>query len=88
MAFEAIDDLFLNSETQSKNVILQDSSLNFDLYHFKVMELDTFEDTGGVNRCRLKYHFFHRLIRQEDPEDADSPRSNKSKRGEGSKIED
>ena len=77
-----------NDVSTTAIVEVYNSSLESDLYHFKVMELDTFEDTGNVNRCHLKFHFFHRLIRQEDPEDADSPRSNKSKRGEGSKIED
>ena len=40
------------------------SSIKFDLYHFKVMELSTFEDTGRKSECKVLFHFMHQLIKR------------------------
>ena len=42
---------------------LVNSNMKFKLYHFKVMELQTLEDNlSGVNTCRIRFHFLHRLL--------------------------
>ena len=48
----------------SKACKLIDSTLKFDLFHFKVMQLRTFDDTGLVNECKVAFHFMHRLIKK------------------------
>ena len=40
-----------------------------DLYHFKVMKLQTHEDTGKLSECRLKFHFMFECIKQKARED-------------------
>lgn len=37
-----------------------------DLYHFKVMELRTHEDTKGFSSCRLRFHFLFDMIRRKE----------------------
>ena len=76
MAFDPIENLFLTTETPSQNMILENSSVFFNLYHFKVMQLETFEDNGDVNECKLRFHFFHRLISNQE-QYVDSPRSSR-----------
>ena len=39
------------------------SSLQLDLFHFKVLELSTYEDTEKPTECRVRFHFLHRLIK-------------------------
>ena len=45
MSFDKCTKIF----EEDKSCKLIDSALKFDLYHFKVMQLRTFEDTGEVN---------------------------------------
>ena len=33
-----------------------------NLYHFKVMELKTHEDTKGASECHVRFHFMFELI--------------------------
>ena len=42
---------------------LVDSTLKFDLFHFKVMQLETYEDTGRLNETKVRFQFLHRLVR-------------------------
>lgn len=44
----------LNSQQQS------------ELYHFKVMELQTHEDTREASVCKLKFHFMFDLIKKKE----------------------
>ena len=37
-----------------------------ELYHFKVMELRTHEDTGGFSNCRLRFHFLFDMIKRRE----------------------
>lgn len=32
-----------------------DSKLKFELYHFKVMQLRTYEDTAGASECKVRF---------------------------------
>ena len=49
----------------SSDITILNSEIQFDLYHFKVMELKSFEDTGEISECKLKFHFTHRLIKHD-----------------------
>jgi len=33
-----------------------------NLYHFKVMQLKTHEDTKGASECKVRFHFMFELI--------------------------
>ena len=35
-----------------------------ELYHFKVMELKTHEDTSEGSQCRLRFHFIFDIIKR------------------------
>ena len=58
MAFEKCSDIFERTEAFD----MASSNLNFDVFHFKVMELSTYEDTNDLNECHVRFHFIHRLI--------------------------
>jgi len=58
MAFVKSSNIF--EKTESFDMV--SSNLNFDIFHFKVMELTSYEDTKGLNECRVRFHFRHPLI--------------------------
>ena len=39
-----------------------------DLYHFKVMELKSHEDTQKESSCKLRFHFFFEILKKEELE--------------------
>ena len=48
---------------KNDKIDLVNSNMKFKLYHFKVIELRTFEDNKSeVNNCRIRFHFLHRLL--------------------------
>ena len=57
------DDVF-TSEDPSLKIKLFNSQQRTDLFHFKVMQLRTHEDTDGLSDCSLRFHFFFPLIRK------------------------
>ena len=36
-----------------------------DLYHFKVLELRTHEDTESYSQCKVRFHFIFGLIKKQ-----------------------
>jgi hypothetical protein len=46
---------------------VQNSTTSADLFHFKVMELKTFEDDKNAegSQCRVRFHFLFDLIRKQ-----------------------
>ena len=48
---------------ETKDFGLVDSTLNFNLFHFKVMKLTTYEDNQKLNEIKVKFQFLHRLVR-------------------------
>ena len=57
------DDMFTSADPDIR-IKLSNSYQKTDLFHFKVMELQTHEDTGGQSDCNLRFHFFFPLIRK------------------------
>ena len=37
-----------------------------ELYHFKVMELRSHEDTKALSSCKLRFHFFFELLKKKE----------------------
>jgi hypothetical protein len=60
---------FLQVDNDKMPIFILNSQQKADLYHFKVMELKTHEDTGGASVCRLRFHFFFDIIRTKKRED-------------------
>ena len=58
--------LFVSQENRLPIEILN-SAQKSDLYHFKVMELKSHEDTKERSECSIRFHFFFELIRPRDP---------------------
>jgi len=48
-------------------VVVQNTARDPKLYHFKVVELRTHEDTGGSSEVNLLYHFtFPKFVHEEN----------------------
>ena len=62
MSAEKVSQIF----EQKDDFDMENSTLEFDIYHFKVMELTTLEDTGRLNECKVRFHFYHRLIKKKN----------------------
>lgn len=62
MSAENVSQIF----EQKDDFDMENSTLEFDIYHFKVMELTTLEDTGRLNECKIRFHFYHRLIKKKN----------------------
>lgn len=60
MNFDRCSSIFVPDKTCK----LIDSTLKFDLFHFKVMQLRTIDDSGEINECKVAFHFMHRLIKK------------------------
>ena len=60
LEFEQCGKVFVKND----DVEMIDSALQFDIYHFKVMELTTYEDNQEMNKCRERFNFMHRIIRE------------------------
>ena len=61
---ETFEDKLLRIEKQKMAVQILNSQQKADLYHFKVMELQTHEDTKGESILRLRFHFLFDMIRK------------------------
>ena len=46
------------------DIQILNSQQKAELYHFKVMELRTHEDTKDNSQCRLRFHFIFDLIKK------------------------
>ena len=51
---------------ESEDCHIEETKLQFDKYHFKVMMLETYEDTHQTDNVRVMFHFYHPLIRRPD----------------------
>ena len=51
MGYDRGSDTFIPEE----DFDIVDSTLKFDLYHFKVMQLRTYEDTNGASECKVRF---------------------------------
>ena len=65
MTFARCGDIF---ELGADCKLVKDS-VEFELFHFKVMQLRTYEDNKDVNECSVRFHFTHRLIKMADDHD-------------------
>ena len=56
------------STREGLNVEVLNSQQQSELFHFKVMELKVHGDTGSHSECRVRFHFFFDLLRQQNQE--------------------
>ena len=52
--------------SKTTDVKVLNSQQKSDLYHFKVMELQTYEDlkeSGQISKCKVRFHFFFDILR-------------------------
>lgn len=56
------DNLFTSSNTEVQTEVVN-SEQQRDIFHFKVMELRSSEDTKKESLCRVRFHFLFKLLR-------------------------
>ena len=56
------DDLF-KKESGTVRPKMKQTQTQYQLFHFKVMELKTYTDTKVKNECNLLFHFEHHMIK-------------------------
>ena len=59
MLFDSCSDIF----EASSDCHLVDEQCCFEPYHFKVMQLRSYEDNELMDECQVRFHFTHRLIK-------------------------
>lgn len=64
MLFDHCNEIFQEKDTFKT----LDTTLRFRLYHFQVLELQTYEDTGRPTSCKVLFTFVHKIIKKNKDE--------------------
>ena len=59
-------DMMKSINKKEVNLKVVQSYQQIDWYHFKVMELTTFEDTRKNSSCRVRFHFMFDLLKKKE----------------------
>lgn len=63
---QSLADMIHDDATEIGEEVVDNARIEFDVFHFKVMEMSTIEDHYGFlepNKCQQRFHFFHKMIR-------------------------
>lgn len=51
---------------ENMRIDILNSQQKADLYHFKVLDLQTHEDTKGFSSCKVRFHFLFDMIKPKE----------------------
>ena len=54
----------LANEALEKFTTVHDSNNRFEWHHFKVMQLRVHEDTKDQSECKVRFHFYHEMLKK------------------------
>lgn len=76
---QSLADMIHDDATEIGEKVVDNARIEFDVFHFKVMEMSTIEDHYDFslpndspkrflepNKCQQRFHFFHKMIRPKE----------------------